>query len=108
MGDGVFPVHADARALPFLSYLAQFVKSGGLIGMAGVVDKRVVVSACGGIGTWRLRRIMRRRWGSWRRIRGSIWVSCGWWDGGGGGWEEPIVSLPQQYTRQSLLREDKV
>ena len=25
-----------------------------------------------------------------------------------GGWEEPIVSLPQQYTRQSLLREDKV
>ena len=26
----------------------------------------------------------------------------------GGGWEEPIVSLPQQYTRQSLLREDKV
>ncbi len=61
MGDGVFPVHADARALPFLSYLAQFVKSGGLIGMEGVVDKRVVVSACGGIGTWRLRRIMRRR-----------------------------------------------
>jgi len=57
--DGVFPLHADARSLPFapeffdaivcidcfpyfgtddlyLNYLAQFVKSGGPIGIAGV------------------------------------------------------------------------
>jgi SAM-dependent methyltransferase len=57
-GDGVFPIHADARALPFaneffdaivsidafpyygtddhyLGYLARFVKPGGLIGIAG-------------------------------------------------------------------------
>jgi SAM-dependent methyltransferase len=56
--DGVFPVHADARSLPFaseffdaivsidsfpyygtdehyLNYLARFVKSGGVIGVAG-------------------------------------------------------------------------
>jgi SAM-dependent methyltransferase len=56
--DGVFPIHADARALPFaveffdavvsidsffyygtddlyLNYLARFVKPGGLIGIAG-------------------------------------------------------------------------
>ena len=41
--DGVFPLHADARSLPFdfgsddlyLNYLAQFVKPGGLIGIAG-------------------------------------------------------------------------
>jgi SAM-dependent methyltransferase len=56
--DGVFPIHADARSLPFapeffdaivaidsfpyygtddlyLNYLAQFVKPGGLIGIAG-------------------------------------------------------------------------
>src|ERR1043166_3083068 len=56
--DGVFPLHADARSLPFaaeffdaiicidafsyfgtddlyLNYLAQFVKPGGLVGMAG-------------------------------------------------------------------------
>src|SRR3954462_11642953 len=56
--DGVFPIHADARALPFasdffdaivsidsfvyygtddlyLSYLAQFVKAGATIGIAG-------------------------------------------------------------------------
>jgi SAM-dependent methyltransferase len=57
-GDGVFPIHTDARALPFatdffdavtsidsffyygtddlyLNYLARFVKPGGLIGIAG-------------------------------------------------------------------------
>ncbi len=57
-GDGVFPVHADARALPFaagffdaivsidsffyygtddlyLNYIARFVNAGGLIGIAG-------------------------------------------------------------------------
>lgn len=56
--DGVFPIHADARSLPFaaeffdvivcidcfpyfgtddlyLNYLARFVKPGGLVGMAG-------------------------------------------------------------------------
>ncbi|WP_394834264.1 methyltransferase domain-containing protein [Pendulispora rubella] len=59
VGDGVFPIHADARSLPFatqffdaivsidsflyygtddlyLSYLARFVKPGGPIGMASV------------------------------------------------------------------------
>jgi ubiquinone/menaquinone biosynthesis C-methylase UbiE len=58
VGDGVFPIHADARALPFgneffdaivsidsyfyygtddhyLNYLARFVKPGGPIGIAG-------------------------------------------------------------------------
>jgi SAM-dependent methyltransferase len=58
VGDGVFPLHADARALPFaagffdaivcvdafyyfgtddlyLNYLAQFVKPGGVVGVAG-------------------------------------------------------------------------
>lgn len=58
VGDGVFPVHADARALPFgvdffdaivsidsfmyygtddlyLNYLARFVKPGGQVGIAG-------------------------------------------------------------------------
>jgi len=39
--DGVFPIHADARSLPFatddlyLSYLARFVKPGGAVGIAG-------------------------------------------------------------------------
>jgi cyclopropane fatty-acyl-phospholipid synthase-like methyltransferase len=58
VADGVFPIHADARSLPFaaaffdaivcidafpyfgtddlyLNYIAQFVKPGGMIGMAG-------------------------------------------------------------------------
>src|SRR5215468_11151958 len=59
VGDGVFPIHADARSLPFapeffdavvcidafpyfgtddlyLNYLAHFVKPGGTVGVAGV------------------------------------------------------------------------
>src|SRR5438067_8311193 len=59
VGDGVFPIHADARSLPFagdffdaivcidsfpyfgtddlyLNYLAHFVRPGGQIGIAGV------------------------------------------------------------------------
>jgi cyclopropane fatty-acyl-phospholipid synthase-like methyltransferase len=63
--DGVFPIHADARSLPFaseffdaivcidafpywgtddlyLNYLARFVKSGGVIGMAGASITRDV------------------------------------------------------------------
>jgi ubiquinone/menaquinone biosynthesis C-methylase UbiE len=59
--EGVFPIHADARSLPFadgffdamvcidsfpyfgtddlyLNYLARFVKPGGLVGIAGAAD----------------------------------------------------------------------
>lgn len=66
--DGVFPLHADARSLPFaaeffdaiicidafsyfgtddlyLNYLAQFVKSGGLIGIAGAGLTREIEGA---------------------------------------------------------------
>jgi ubiquinone/menaquinone biosynthesis C-methylase UbiE len=66
--DGVFPIHADARSLPFaadffdaivcldayyyfgtddlyLNYLAQFVKPGGQIGMAGAGLTREIDSA---------------------------------------------------------------
>jgi SAM-dependent methyltransferase len=65
--DGVFPIHADARSLPFaaeffdaivsidafpyygtdalyLNYLAQFVKPGGLIGVAGAGVMREIDS----------------------------------------------------------------
>jgi cyclopropane fatty-acyl-phospholipid synthase-like methyltransferase len=68
VGDGVFPVHADARALPFapgffdaivaidsvsyfgtddlyLNYLAQFVKPGGPVGIAGAGLVREVEEA---------------------------------------------------------------
>lgn len=66
--DGVFPIHADARSLPFaaeffdaivcidcfpyygtddlyLNYLARFVKPGGLVGIAGVGLMREIEGA---------------------------------------------------------------
>ena len=68
MADGVFPIHADARSLPFaaeffdaivcidsfpyygtddryLNYLAQFVKPGGQIGVAGAGLTREIETA---------------------------------------------------------------
>ena len=178
MADGVFPVHADARALPFavgffdaivsidsyfyfgtddlyLSYLARFVKPGGEIGMAGAG----LMQEIGGpmpehLAKWWTKDLWclhsaawwRRHWertgivdigvadamaDGWRMWRdwhlaiapdnaaeiGALEADRGEYLGyvrmvgrrrGEVELDEPIVSLPSQYTKQPLLRDDEV
>jgi ubiquinone/menaquinone biosynthesis C-methylase UbiE len=90
--DGVFPIHADARSLPFaaeffdaiisidafpycggtddlyLNYLARFVKRGGLVGIAGAG----VVQDIGGAVPEHL-----RTW--WTQDQGWCLHSATWW-----------------------------
>ena len=91
MEDGIFPIHADARSLPFaggffdaivsidsfpyygtddtyLEYLARFVKPGGLIGIAGA---GLVQEFDGALVPEHL-----RAW--WTRDMGCL-HSAGWW-----------------------------
>jgi cyclopropane fatty-acyl-phospholipid synthase-like methyltransferase len=172
--DGVFPIHADARSLPFaaeffdailcidcfpyfgtddlyLNYLARFVKPGGQVGIAGAGLMREIEGAppehlrdwwtqdlwCLHSADW-----WRRHWGRTGIVDLKVADSMpdGWqlwldWhkanfpdneveikaleaDGGsylgyvrlvarsqaGVTLSEPIVSLPEQYTKQPLLR----
>jgi hypothetical protein len=90
VGDGVFPIHADARALPFaadffdaiisidsfvyygtddlyLNYLAQFVKQKGSVGIAGAGLMREIEDA--------IPKHLRDWW------TGDLWClhSAAWW-----------------------------
>jgi SAM-dependent methyltransferase len=88
--DGVFPIHADARALPFaseffdavvcidsfvyygtddlyLNYLARFVKPGGVLGVAGAgLMQEIDVSIPDHLRAW------------WEPSMGCL-HSAGWW-----------------------------
>lgn len=89
VGDGVFPIHADARSLPYavdffdaiisidsfpyygtddryLAYLARLVKPGGQIGISGAGLTQEIVSLPGHLADW------------WEP---DLWTlhSSGWW-----------------------------
>ena len=175
--DGVFPIHADARALPFaaeffdaivsidsfpyygtddlyLNYLARFIKPGGVLGIAGAgLVREIEGSLPSHLQEWwtpDLWCLHSAEW--WRRhwertgileIELADTLPDGWqswldWhhaiapdneveikaleaDGGrylgyirlvgrrrtGMRLEDPIVSLPAQYTKQPLLRSEE-
>jgi cyclopropane fatty-acyl-phospholipid synthase-like methyltransferase len=177
VGDGVFPVHADARSLPFaaeffdaimsidsfsyygtddlyLNYLARFVKPGGVMGIAGAgLMREIEGSIPGHLQEWwtpDLWCLHSAEW--WRRhweqtgimeIELADTMPDGWqmwldWhhaiapdneveikalEADGGRYlgyvrlvgrrraeaqlEEPIVSLPAQYTKRPLLRSEE-
>ncbi len=165
MADGVFPVRADARALPFaagffdaivsinsyfyfgtddlyLNYLARFVKGGGQVGIAGAVPEHLVgwwtrdLWCLHSAGWWRrhwertgivevcVADAMAEGWRRWRDWHlaiapdnaaeiGALEADRGEYLGyvrmvgrrrEGVELEEPIVSLPSEYTRRPLLR----
>ena len=178
VGDGVFPVHADARALPFargffdailsidsyfyygtddlyLNYLARFVKPGGQIGMAGAglmqeiagpvpehlrgwwTDDLWCLHSAGwwrrhweksGIADVSMAEPLADGWRLWldwhRAIAPDNAAEIGALEADQGEYlgyvrmvgrrregvvlEEPIISLPSQYTKQPLLRDDMV
>jgi cyclopropane fatty-acyl-phospholipid synthase-like methyltransferase len=175
--DGVFPIHADARALPFaneffdavvsidsfvyygtddlfLGYLTRFVKPGGVIGIAGAgltqeLEGRVPDHLaswwepslwCLHSPTWWRRHWERtglvdveladamadgwRAWADWQRAASpdnkteieAVEADRGRFLGyvrvigrrrADARLDEPIVSVPVEYTRQPLLREDQ-
>ena len=128
--DGVFPVHADARALPFAAgffdvvvsidsfvyygtddlyanYLARFVRPGGTIGIAGAGLLQEIDSAVPShLQAWwepSMCCLHSAEW--WRRHwerSGSLAV-----DRADVKLDEPIVSVPTQYTKQPLLRSER-
>lgn len=172
--DGVFPIHADARSLPFaaeffdaivcidcfpyfgtddlyLNYLARFVKGGGQVGIAGAGLMREVEGSppehlrewwtqdlwCLHSAEWWRRHWERTRivkvavadtmpdgwqlWLDWHRANfpdNAVEIRALEADRGrylgyvrlvgrrqeGVKLSEPIVSLPEQYTKQPLLR----
>jgi SAM-dependent methyltransferase len=176
VAEGVFPIHADARSLPFasdyfdaivcidsfiyygtddlyLNYLARFVKPGGQIGIAGAGLTREIEGTvpeslrewwspelwCLHSASWWRRHwertgIMRieladtmpdgwQRWLDWHRMvcpDNTTEIMAVEADGGDNlayvrligrrnpeaRLEEPIVSIPKQYTKTPLLRSD--
>lgn len=135
VGDGVFPLRIDARALPFgegffdavvsidsyfyygtddlyLRYLARFVKPGGQIGMAGAGLMQEIVGAVPEhLRVWWTNDL----WCLHAAEIGALEADQGEYLGyvrmvGRRGeaveLEEPIVSLPSHYTKHPLLRCD--
>jgi cyclopropane fatty-acyl-phospholipid synthase-like methyltransferase len=177
VGDGVFPIHADARSLPFaaeffdaivsidsfsyygtddlyLNYLARFVKPGGVMGIAGAGLVREIEGSlpshlqewwtpdlwCLHSAEWwrrhweqtgimeiELADTMPDGWQSWldwhHAIAPDNEVEIKALEADGGRYlgyvrlvgrrraevqlEDPIVSLPAQYTKQPLLRSEE-